>query len=65
MTIKKSDVIRAKVKVFARMNYMTQVLRKNADLVTKIKSLNPTGKLDQNTLLGGEKSLGESYLLYK
>jgi len=47
------------------MNYMTTVLRKNAALVTQIKALNPTGKLDQGILLGGEKSLMETYLLYK
>ena len=33
VTIKKSDVIRAKIKVFARMNYMTSQLRKNSDTV--------------------------------
>jgi hypothetical protein len=47
------------------MNYMTTVLRKNADLVTKIKSLNPSGTLDKGVLLGGEKTLMENYLLYK
>jgi hypothetical protein len=44
---------------------MTSVLRKNADLVTKIKTLNPHGTLDRGILLGGEKTLMENYLLYK
>jgi hypothetical protein len=41
------------------------MLRKNSELVTKIKALNPTGTLDQGILLGGEKTLMENYLLYK
>jgi len=44
---------------------MTQQLRKNSELVAKIKSLNPTGRLDQGTLLGGKATLMENYLLYK
>ena len=64
-TIRRVDVIKAKVRVFARMNYMTQQLRKNSELVAKIKSLNPTGRLDQGTLLGGKATLMENYLLYK
>jgi hypothetical protein len=51
--IKKSDIIRAKIRVFARLNYMTTVLRKNSELVTAIKALNPTGKLDRGILAGG------------
>ena len=65
MTIKRSEIIRAKVKVFARMNHMTQVLRRNSELVTKIKSLNPSGHLDINTILGGTDALMNSYILYR
>lgn len=47
------------------MNYMTKVLRENAETVAKIKSLNPTGKLKQGTLLGGAEELQRQYLLYR
>ena len=65
VTIKRGELIRAKVKTFARMNYMCHVLRKEAELVTNIKALNPTGKLDLGVLLGGHDEMVRTYLLYR
>jgi hypothetical protein len=44
---------------------MATVLRSNAELVSRIKALNPSGHLDLGTILGGEKSLMNSYMLYR
>jgi hypothetical protein len=58
-------VLRAKVRAFSRLNHMTNILRRNSELVSKIKSLNPSGHLDLGTLLGGEDALMNSYILYR
>jgi hypothetical protein len=50
-------VIRAKIRVFARFNYMNKILRENAETVTKIKQLNQKDKLQINTILGGHDEL--------
>jgi hypothetical protein len=65
VAIKRGDILRAKVRAFSRMNHMTNVLRRNSELVSKIKSLNPSGHLDLGTILGGPDSLMNSYILYR
>ena len=60
-SVKRSDVIRAKIRTFARLNYMTTVLRKNAETIKGIKKFNPTGKLDLGSILGGEDELAYQY----
>jgi len=60
-SVKRSDVIRAKIKTFARLNYMTHILRKNAETVKGIKAFNPTGKLDLGSILGGDDELAYKY----
>jgi hypothetical protein len=64
-SVKRSDVIRAKIRTFARLNYMTTVLRRNAEVVKGIKAFNPTGKLDLGSILGGDEDLAYKYQLYR
>ena len=40
---------------------MTTKLRKNAEVVKGIKALNPTGKLDLGSILGGDDELAMQY----
>ena len=46
-------MIKAKIRAFARMNYMTKILRDNAETVVKIKEHSQGGKLELGSILAG------------
>jgi len=63
--VKRAEVIRSKVKAFARMNYMAKMLQNNSEKIARIKHHNPTGKLEMGTILGGQTEIEKQYMLYK
>jgi len=55
-------VIKAKIRAFARMNYMTKILRDNAETVVKIKEHSQGGKLELGSILAGSAALQRQHM---
>lgn len=54
---KKLDVLRAKVKVVARMNRIFKTIRNNQEEILAIKQLAPDGKVPMGILTGGSQAV--------
>lgn len=54
---KKMQVLRTKVKAFARMNRIFKTIKENQEEIIKIKEMTPDGKVPVGVLMGGSKEI--------
>ena len=57
----KLEVLRAKVRVIARMNRIFRTLRSNQNEILEIKKMAPDGKVPIGTLIGGATAIHAAY----
>lgn len=51
------QVLRTKVKAFARMNRIFKTIKENKEEIIKIKAMTPDGKVPAGVLMGGTKEI--------
>jgi len=51
------QVLRTKVKAFARMNRIFKTIKENQEEIIKIKEMTPDGKVPVGVLMGGSKEI--------
>lgn len=54
---KRMQVLRTKVKAFARMNRIFKTIKENKEEIIKIKEMTPDGKVPVGVLMGGTKEI--------